>query len=425
MKLGIRRLTAAVLAATLATGVFGATAFAEPAAPVEAAPAEAATGQDRAALQQAMGELASAGVAGVQVRVHDQQGDWTGSSGVKELGRDEKVPTNGRFRAGSITKTFLSTVVLQLVGEGKLKLDDPVAKYLPQFGLDKRITVRMILQHTSGIFNYTGDTDANGKNEPGIPLEGSEFLKNRYRTYQPEELVRFALSKPARFEPNSEWRYSNTNYILAGLLVEKVTGRSYASQVEQRILRPLRLWETTMPGTRFGIPGPHAHGYYSYKENGKLETVDITRLNPSWGGAAGEIISTTRDLDRFNSALQGGKLLKPELLDLMRQERATRPGSGYGLGLEVEDTGPSCAGKMYGHTGGIHGYNSFMFSNADRSRRFEMSVTTGSFDIEDPATRDKLVKALNKVVNIGFCGKAASGENAAQPTLQSLKSLQF
>jgi D-alanyl-D-alanine carboxypeptidase len=110
----------------------------------------------------------------VQLRVHDQRGDWVGSAGVRKLGEAARPPTDGRFRVGSTTKTFTATVVLQLVAEGKIGLDTPAADYLPQFGLDRRITVRMLLQHTSGLFNYTGEYYPDGTVVPGIPWQGKE-----------------------------------------------------------------------------------------------------------------------------------------------------------------------------------------------------------------------------------------------------------
>ncbi|WP_143229563.1 serine hydrolase domain-containing protein, partial [Actinophytocola xanthii] len=233
----------------------------------------AAAVPEREELRAAMAELTRSGAAGVQVRIHDEQGTWTGSAGVREL-HGGKVPTNGRFRAASITKMFVSTVVLQLVDEGKVVLDDPVDDYLPEFGLDRRITVRMMLQHTTGIFNYTGEPNPDGTVEAGIPWQGKQFERERFRTYSPEELVELALAKPARFEPGTAWRYSNTNYILAGLLIERVTGTPHATQVRHRILAPLRLHDTILPGTRTGIPGPHAHGYYAYQHQGRLRVLD-------------------------------------------------------------------------------------------------------------------------------------------------------
>ena len=130
---------------------------------------KAAAGQDRPELQKAIQAFVDSGFAGVQLRVHDERGEWVGSAGVRKLGETAKPPTNGQFRIGSNTKTFTATVVLQLVAEGKIGLDAPVADYLPEFGLDRRITVRMLLQHTSGVFNYTGEYYDDGTVVPGIP----------------------------------------------------------------------------------------------------------------------------------------------------------------------------------------------------------------------------------------------------------------
>ncbi|TYP76847.1 D-alanyl-D-alanine carboxypeptidase [Paenibacillus methanolicus] len=133
-----------------------------------------AAGQDRPELQKAVQEIVDSGFLGVQLRVHDEQGEWVGSAGVSRLGEAAKPPTNGHFRIGSNTKTFTATVVLQLVAEGRIGVDDPVVDYLPAFGLDRRITVRMLLQHTSGVFNYTGEYYEDGTVVPGIPWQGQE-----------------------------------------------------------------------------------------------------------------------------------------------------------------------------------------------------------------------------------------------------------
>ncbi|WP_268745061.1 serine hydrolase domain-containing protein [Paenibacillus sp. FSL H8-457] len=155
---------------------------------------------------------------------------------MSRLGEEAKPPTNGHFRIGSNIKTFTSTVMLQLVAEGRIGLDEPAVDYLPEFGLDRRITVRMLLQHTSGVFNFTGKYYEDGTVMPGIPWQGQEWVDNRFKTYRPEELVRLALSKPVRFEPGTDWSYSNTNYVLARLLIEKVTGSSLAEEMQRLIL---------------------------------------------------------------------------------------------------------------------------------------------------------------------------------------------
>ncbi|MFI6478552.1 serine hydrolase domain-containing protein [Nonomuraea sp. NPDC050663] len=329
------------------------------------APAAAA---DRPELRQNLQEWIDAGFTGIQLRVRDEQGEWTGSAGVRKLGASAKPPTNGSFWTGSVTKTVVATVVLQLVAENRFALDSPVSDHLPEFGLDPRITVRMLLQHTSGLFNYTGDLGPDGTWMPGITASGDAWVAERFRGYTPEELVRLALSKPPRFEPGAGQEYSNTNYTLAQLLIEKVTGRPYADELRDRILRPLGMRDTMVPGDRTQLPGPHAHGYY--RVQGKV--VDISRQNLSLLTGAGDLITTTKDQATFISALNGGRLLPAALLDEMRKPYGKL---GYGLGLFVQDLGPGC-GTVYQHNGSPpHGYGALMYSSPDGKKTLTASVT--------------------------------------------------
>ncbi|MGW0197300.1 serine hydrolase domain-containing protein [Nonomuraea sp. NPDC003201] len=356
---------------------------------------EIAAGQDRPELHKAVQEFVDAGFAGMQLRVHDERGEWVGSAGVRKLGEDAKPPTNGRFRIGSTTKTFTATLVLQLVADGEIGLDSPADDHLPEFGLDRRITVRMLLQHTSGVFNHTGELDPDGTYVPGIPSIGQEWVDNRLHTYRPEELVRFALSKPARFEPGTDQSYSNTNYTLALLLIEKVTGRSYAEEMRRRILGPLGLSDTMVPGTRTEIPGPHAHGYYRYEDAGQWKVVDVTRQNPSLLHGTGDMISTTKDLQTFASALNGGKLLPAALLAEMRKPYGKL---GYGFGLFVQDLGPDCGGTVFHHNGSTLGYGALMYSAPDGSKTLTASLTSGDAAVDlmqvFPEALQKLLKAV-------------------------------
>lgn len=390
MSWAFRRVAVAALAATML--------LAATAAPGVAAP-RADAGHDRPELRQALQQIVDSGFAGVQLRVHDERGGWVGSAGVRKLGEAGKPPTNGRFRVGSNTKTFVATVVLQLVAEGRIGLDDPAADHLPGFGLDRRITVRMLLQHTSGLFNYTGEYYPDGTIVPGIPWQGQEWVDSRFRTYRPEELVRLAMSHPARFAPGTDWSYSNTNYVLAVLLIEKVTGRSYADEMQRRILRPLGLSGTVVPGVRAGIPGPHAHAYYRYEHAGQWRTLDITRQNISWAAGAGDMISTTRDLHTFFAALAGGRLLPEALLAEMREPHPKSGVYGYGLGLMVQD--PGCAGIVLTHNGGVQGFGSLMYSTPDGSKTLEASLTTGDRTSDVSAA---FQQAQQKLVDLVFCG---------------------
>ncbi|WP_435164875.1 serine hydrolase domain-containing protein [Paenibacillus glycanilyticus] len=364
--------------------------------------------QDRPELQKAIEEIADSGFLGVQLRVHDEKGEWVGSAGVSRLGETAKPPTNGHFRIGSNTKTFTATVVLQLVAEGRIGLDDPVVDYLPEFGLDRRITVRMLLQHTSGVFNFTGEYYEDGTVVPGIPWQGQEWVDNRFKTYRPEELVRLALSRPLRFDPGTDWSYSNTNYVLARLLIEKVTGCSLAEEMQRLILGPLGLSGTRVPDAQPEIPEPHAHAYYRYEDAGEQKTVDITRQNPSWISTGGDMISTTQDLHTFISALMGGKLLPAPLLAEMIKPH---PKVGYGLGVFVQDAGPNGDGTIITHNGGISGYAALMYSTPDGRK-----TLTASINYVDDAAMSLAVafqKVMQRLVEEVFGGghaESADGE---------------
>lgn len=366
-------------------------------------PAAAATGNDRPDLRRALDAVTGAGFTGIQVRVHDDHGDWTGSAGAQRLGRPAKPPVNGRFRIGSTTKTFTAVVVLQLVAEGRIGLDDPAARHLPGLGLDPRITVRMLLQHTSGIFNVTGEYQADGTVEPGITWSGKAWVENRFHTYHPEDLVRLALSHPARFEPGTNWSYSNTNYVVARLLIEKVTGRPYADQMRRRILQPLGLQGTVAPGTATEIPGPHAHSYYRYETGGTWKTIDVTSQNPSWISSAGEMISTTRDLHTFFAALLSGRLLPGPLLGEMLEPDPRSGGYGYGLGMMRLDTGPDCSGVVLNHNGSVQGAAALMYSTPDGSRTLEASITY----VDDAAMSQAAAgqKVIQQLVDTVFCDR--------------------
>ncbi|MCP2257380.1 D-alanyl-D-alanine carboxypeptidase [Streptoalloteichus tenebrarius] len=364
------------------------------------AASDAVTGQERPDLQEAIQAFVDSGFAGIQMRVHDERGEWVGSAGVRKLGETAKPAANGQFWVGSTTKTFVATLVLQLVAEGTVGLDTSVADYLPEFGLDERITVRMLLQHTSGLYNYTGELDTDGTFVPGIPAMGKEWVDNRFHTYQPEELVRFALSKPARFEPGADQSYSNTNYTLAVLLIEKVTSRSYAEEMWRRVLRPLGLRDTVVPGSSPEIPGPHAHGYYRYQDAGEWKVVDVSRQNLSLLVGAGDMISSTRDLHTFFSALLGGRLLPTPLVDEMRTPHGSL---GYGLGMFVQDLGPEHDVTIVHHNGGAPGgYGALMISTPDGGTTLTAGLTTGDSTI-DPA--QEFPKALDRLIKAVFCGE--------------------
>jgi D-alanyl-D-alanine carboxypeptidase len=309
-----------------------------------AAPALAVTTNP---LQRALDRVTvQGGAPGAEAVVTDHGRVAETRSGVGDLTTGKPYPHDAVFRVGSITKTFVATVVLQLVAEGKVRLDEPIERYLPGLvtgnGNDgRKITVRNLLQHTSGLYNYTDD----------VLTEDPESL--RHRGAEPGELVAIALQHPPLFAPGSSWSYSNTDYIVAGMLVEKVTGRGLATEIDRRIARPLGLRDTSLPGRGDEhLPAPHPRGYLTLGG----PPADFTDFDPSIAGAAGGIVSTGRDLDVFFTALLGGRLLPAAQLAQMRRTvpAPSEPGAGYGLGL-IRRTLPDGT-PYWGHDGGIFGF---------------------------------------------------------------------
>lgn len=363
-----------------------------------------AADSDRPQLRGVLQEIVDSGITGIQLRVHDERGAWVATAGAAELDGSAEPPATGHVRIGSNTKTFTATLVLQLVAEGKVDLDAPAADHLPEFDLDRRITVRMLLQHTSGVFNHTGEFSADGTVTPGIPstIAGKEWVDNRFHTYRPRDLARLSLSKPPRFEPGAGWSYSNTNYVLARLLVENVTGRPIAEVTQERIVDPLGLTGTVVPGTSQDIPEPYAHAYYRYEDAGRQHTVDVSRQNPSWVDAGGDMISTAEDLHTFISALARGELLPAPLLAEMTRPH---PDSGFGLGLRIQQTGGSGGSggdTLLFHNGGQGGHAALMYSTADGSR-----TLTAALNYVDDAAMTLAVpfmKAQDRLVEAVFGG---------------------
>ncbi|WP_245599380.1 serine hydrolase domain-containing protein [Embleya scabrispora] len=305
-----------------------------------------------------------------------------GYAGPADLRTGRPVPRDGQVRIGSATKTFVATVVLQLVAEGRLSLTDPVDTWLPGVvagnGNDgRRVTVRHLLQHTSGLHNYSNE----------LPDTAAGFEQARLRSSDPHRLVAgamrfapsFAPADPADPAPN--WEYSNTNYVLAGMIVRRVTGRSWAEEVHSRVVRPLGLADTYAPGDDPTLRAPYAHSYHRFADRDAW--VDTTIRNMTWGDAAGELISTHADLDRFFTALLRGRLLPPAQLARMCDTvpmpadfEQVMPGVRYGLGLMRQPL-PG-GGLRWGHGGDIEGTKIRMGVTGD-GRRSAVIVVNGTY----------------------------------------------
>ncbi|MFI1400024.1 serine hydrolase domain-containing protein [Streptomyces sp. NPDC020681] len=325
--------------------------------------------QTQAAIEAAVRD----GVPGVVVQTHDRRGAWSGTAGVGSPATGRERAPQDRYRVGSITKTFVATVLLQLEAEGSLSLDDTVEHWLPGVvrgqGHDgRRITLRQLLNHTSGIYNYSDDKGFQDK------LFGDGFFQHRYDTWTPRQLVAVAMGHRPDFAPGTDWNYSNTNFILAGMVVERATGRPYGSEIERRILRPLRLHATSLPGTDPRVPRSRSRAYSTLSEDPKAKIHDVTEFNPSAAGSAGEMISDSADLQRFYRTLLKGGLLPPKQLKEMTttvRMNPQRPQYRYGLGLMQQKL--SCGKDVWGHGGGIHGSTSEAVTTRDASHSLAMN----------------------------------------------------
>ncbi|KYF53065.1 alkaline D-peptidase [Sorangium cellulosum] len=310
------------------------------------------------------------------------------TAGVGDLETQAKVPVDGQVRIGSNTKPFTAVVVLQLVGEGKVDLDAPIEAYLPDLirgeGIDGReITVRQLLRHESGLPDFVG------------LLLGEDLFK-AIRTYvQPRALLDLALTQPGK-APGTEWAYSNTNYIIAGLLVEKVTGRPLAEEVTRRIIDRIGLSNTYVPEVgEQGIRRCHPRGYHA---NLGEPLRDVTELDPSIAGASGNMISTPSDMNRFFTALLDGELLEPAELEEMRatvDASSQWPGYRYGLGLSSLPL--RCGGVVWGHGGDIFGYET-SGGVAEDGRSVTVAVTALPSAVPGVQTREHAYAVYENVL---------------------------
>lgn len=318
------------------------------------------------ATQRALDAEVAAGVPGSTVQAVDTSGVWQGTSGVGDRTTGKPRSPEDRYRVGSITKTFVATVLLQLEAEGRLSLGDTVDHWLPGVvrghGHDgRRITLRQVLDHTSGIYDVTSD--------PGFAKRAftTDFLAHRYDTWTPEQLVGVAMHHKPDFAPGTSWKYSNTNFVLAGMIIQKVTGHPYGDEIRDRIINPLQLHGTSVPGTDPHMPRPSSRAYSKLSQDPAAKRVyDVTELNPSLTGSAGEMISDSADLTRFYGALLGGRLLPKAQLDEMKTtvpEGPDKPGKSYGLALMKVQL--PCGTTVWGHSGGIHGSSSLAATTED------------------------------------------------------------
>jgi D-alanyl-D-alanine carboxypeptidase len=348
------------------------------------------------------------GLPGVAAKVQEGRASWFAEAGHADTATGRERSPGDHFRGASITKTFVATVLLQLEAEGRLSLDDTVERWLPGLvrgnGYDgDEITLRQLLNHTSGIANYTDDPAfLHGAAGPGFP-------EHRYDTHTPEELVAIALKHLPLPDPETAPVYSNTNFVLAGMVIEKATGRSYAQEITRRIVRPLKLRGTSFPGTSPHMPKPHPVGYSRLHQDAPDAPIhDATEQNMTWLGAAGDVISTSGDLNRFQRALLKGELMPREQMEEMLDEVPAGGGLGYGLGVEFAQL--SCGVKVVGKSGRTNGSLSAMVGTQDGKHQLTFNIN-GDW-LPDPSLYTNVIEAE-------FCGSVPSrtDEPSALPRL--------
>lgn len=373
-----RRTAVSVVGALVAGLLIGAPAL--PASAVEV-PSDSGT----PALQRALDQLVEGGAPGAVLYSVDRGHVTALQSGVINLADGTPMPPDARYRIGSLTKTYVSTAVLRLVARDRLRLDDPASRYLPHLLAGRpRITVRQLLDHTSGVFDFNED-----------PRVLAPYLDGDLgHVWTPRALVRIALSHDTVDAPGAAYHYSNTNYVLAGLMVQAVTGHRLGDVLRRSVFARAHLRATTFtPSTT--LPAPAVHGYFVLSGD---EPTDITPLYP-YPWASGSAVSTAPDVARFYRRLLSGRLLPRRLMAAMRAtvdaSGEDGPGTAYGLGIERF---PTPCGPAWGHGGNFPGYVTYVYSSPNGSRQTVLMLN------EDPASLAPTVgPAFVELLDRAYC----------------------
>ena len=370
----VRAAAAATVFALVVTGCSGAsnsaTSTTQTTAASAAAPGSGLKEIDQGALQVLVDTtIKDQLIPGAVVVLQTPQGNFTVASGTTERGVLSAPDADTHFRIASNTKTMTAAVILQLAQEGKLSLDDPVSKYVPGMPGGDNITITELLKMRTGLYNYTN-----------VQQMATSLDDDPAKEWKPHELLDIAFAQPANFAPDAAFEYSNTNYVLLGLIIEKVDSKPLATVFQDRLFGPLGMPNTELPpGSSNTIPDPYSHGYLygsssvalfgepdytpeqiAAAKAGTLQPTDYTDVNHSFAFGAGDVISTTTDLVTWMDALAGGKVLDAEYqrlwLDSPQIENPDNPaGQWYGYGITRQSWGPN---TIYFHGGETAGYNS-------------------------------------------------------------------
>lgn len=286
--------------------------------------------------------FAQTSAPGAVVGIRTPEGTWVKAYGVTDPSTKAPMTTDMHLRIGSVTKTFTGTLVLQLAQEGKLSLDDPISKYVPGIPNGNKITLAMLADMTSGVASYTLSKPFTDK-----------YFTHPETVYTPDQLIAAGVADSPKFAPGARYDYSNTNTVLLGKVIEKVTGQPVTEVMQQRIFDPLGLTGTSFPTTSPTIPAPHPQGYTLQGVTTPPHPVNATDWSPSFFWTSGALISNVSDLLTYARALGTGQGLLSAKTQTERLDSFPRP-AGYGLGL-------ACRGGWVGHTGELPGFNSTLF----------------------------------------------------------------
>jgi D-alanyl-D-alanine carboxypeptidase len=415
-----RRLRRAAAAGAVAVALLAGLAPAASAASAESsdtltAAAAPAAHLDRAGLDAKLRAIHTAGIYGVYSSVRDGQTRYDGAAGLADVATGRPVRPDLQHRVGSVTKSFTAVAVLQQSAKGRIDLDRPVGDYVPELVPGERgrkVTVRMLLNHTSGIADYILDAF------PSLAQGSTQSLDDfRYRTVRPAELIGHGVARPQLFEPGAHWSYSNTNYVLLGEILRKVTGQDPEQLITRDVIRRAKLRNTYFPGTDPRIHGPHARMYENWY--GLIDPPrDYSDYNMTWGGTAGALVSTPQDLAAFYRALFQGELLPRRQLDEMRTTVDVKGPNGeeamkYGLGIYSVDT--PC-GPAWGHEGAVFGSGTVALSSPDGKRQVALGFNLMKYQRVD-ATGTRLLDhpadaAMGAYRDQALCGTTAPAPKA-------------
>ncbi|GAA1918860.1 serine hydrolase domain-containing protein [Microbacterium aoyamense] len=358
-----RRATALVGAAVLALAMSACAASDPSASPTPAAPSGIPE-QTSAELQAVLDDLYTEGVfPGAIARVITPEGEWVGTVGASAEGGTTAPAPGDRTRVGSITKTMTATILLQLVDEGLVTLDDPISKYVAD-SPNGTATLRQLADMTSGIPSYSLDDGWQAK-----------LFGDPYSIFTPQELIDDAKALPLVGAPGEKWQYSNTNYVLLGMVIESVLDQPIADVFQERIFDPVGMADTVYPGDSNEIAQPHLSGITEQGQDAGVR-VDATDWSPTGASTAGEVISTLDDLTLWAHALfTGDDVLSPEMQQLRRDSILTSPppnnaDNGYGIGWGHLPNG------WWGHNGEIPGFTTSVFHDYDQEATIVVVVNS-------------------------------------------------